>query len=297
MNISTVKANVLLFFVALIWGFVIVAQRMGLNYVGPFTFTAIRFALGALSLVPFLFFMRGKFSTSASLMPRAGTGTLVWGATLTGGVLYAGSSLQQVGLQYTTAGKAGFITGLYVVIVPIIGLFWRQKTDAGTWIGIFSAAIGLYLLSVTEALTISFGDLLQFAGAFFWAGHVLIIGWLSPRVNAIRLAFWQFVVCSILSLITAFFVETIALEEIVQAAVPILFSGVGSVGIAYTLQIVAQQKAKPSHAAIILSMETVFAAIGGWIILGEILSIRSLIGCGFMLAGMLISQLWSLSKS
>jgi drug/metabolite transporter (DMT)-like permease len=282
----------------MIWGFAFVAQRIGMDYVGPFTFNAVRFALGGLSLVPLLLITRGKKpSKSASLMPLAGTRTLFWGGVLTGGILFAGASLQQVGLLYTTAGKAGFITGLYVVIVPILGLFWRQKTDAGTWIGVFLAAIGLYLLSVTEAFTISFGDFLQLAGALFWASHVLVIGWLSPRINAIRLAFWQFMVCSTLSLITAICVETIAFEGIVQAAIPILYGGVGSVGIAYTLQVVAQQDAKPAHAAIIMSLETVFAAIGGWLLLDELLSTRSLVGCGFMLTGMLISQLWNLSRS
>lgn len=297
MNILIVKSNALLVLVALIWGFAFVAQRMGLDYVGPYTFNAIRFALGALSLVPLLFIIRGQSSTSASMISPAGSRTLAWGGVLAGGVLYAGASLQQVGLQYTTAGKAGFITGLYVVIVPIIGIFRRQRTDTGTWIGVFLAATGLYLLSVTDAFTVCFGDLLQLTGAFFWAGHVLIIGWLSPRINAIQLAFRQFVVCAILSLITALFVETITLAGIVQAAIPILYSGVASVGIAYTLQVVAQRNARPSHAAIIMSLETVFAAIGGWLLLDEILSARSLIGCGLMLAGMMISQLWNLSRA
>ena len=297
MNIFTVKSNALLFLVAMIWGFAFVAQRIGMDYVGPFTFNAVRFALGGLSLVPLLLITRGKPSKPASLMPQASARTLFWGGVLTGGILFAGASLQQVGLLYTTAGKAGFITGLYVVIVPILGLFWRQKTDAGTWIGVSLAATGLYLLSVTEAFTISFGDFLQLVGALFWASHVLVIGWLSPRINAIRLAFWQFMICSILSLITAIFVETISLDGIVQAAIPILYGGVGSVGIAYTLQVVAQQDAKPAHAAIIMSLETVFAAIGGWLLLDELLSTRSLVGCGFMLAGMLISQLWTLSRA
>lgn len=297
MNILTIKSNILLFFVALTWGFAFVAQRMGLDYVGPFTFNAARFGLGALSLIPLLLIRRDKPSAFVSLMPPAGTRTLVWGGMLTGGILFTGASLQQFGLQYTTAGKAGFITGLYVVIIPVIGLFLRQQTDIGTWIGVFLAATGLYLLSVTEAFTISFGDFLQLAAAFFWAGHLLVIGWLSPRINAVRLSFLQFVVCSILSLITALFVEKISFESIVQAGIPILFCGVVSVGIAYTLQIVAQQNAKPSHAAIILSLETVFAAVGGWIILNEILSARGLIGCGFMLAGMMISQLWNLSDA
>ncbi len=178
--------------------------------------------------------------------------------------------------MYTTAGKAGFITGLYVIIVPILGLFWRQQPQIGTWVGAILAAFGLYFLSVTEELTIEPGDFLVLIGAFFWAAHVLIIGWLSPRINPIKLAFSQYVACSILSLITASIVEDITLSSIFLAAIPILYGGLISVGIAYTLQVVAQRDAHPAHAAILLSLEAVFAAIGGWLILGEILSARGL---------------------
>jgi drug/metabolite transporter (DMT)-like permease len=158
------------------------------------------------------------------------------------------------------------------------------------------AAVGLYYLSVTDRFTIAFGDLLELIGAFFWAGHVLIIGWLSPRMEAVKLAFAQFVVCALLSLVTAVFTETITLEGIRAAALPILYGGLGSVGIAYTLQVVAQRDAKASHAAIILSMESPFAALGGWLILNEILSPRAMFGCGLMLAGMLVSQLYPLFR-
>jgi drug/metabolite transporter (DMT)-like permease len=197
-------------------------------------------------------------------------------------------------LVYTTAGKAGFITGLYVIIVPLLGLFWRQQPKIGTWLGAFLAAIGLYFLSVTEEFTIELGDLLVLIGAFFWAAHVLIIGWLSPRINPIKLAFSQYVACSILSLITACVIEDITMLSIFQAAIPILYGGLLSVGVAYTLQVVAQRDAHPAHAAILMSLEAVFAAIGGWLILGEIISARGLFGCGLMLSGMLLSQLWDL---
>jgi drug/metabolite transporter (DMT)-like permease len=193
-------------------------------------------------------------------------------------------------LVYTTAGKAGFITGLYVIIVPLLGLFWRQQPRIGTWIGAVLAAIGLYFLSVTEEFTIELGDLLVLIGAFFWAAHVLIIGWLSPRINPVKLAFSQYVACSVLSLITASLIEDITMLSIFQAAIPILYGGLLSVGIAYTLQVIAQRDAHPAHAAILLSLEAVFAAIGGWLILGEIISARGLFGCGLMLAGMLLSS-------
>ena len=181
-----------------------------------------------------------------------------------------------------------------MIIVPILGLIWRQQPRIGTWIGAILAAIGLYLLSVTEEFTIALGDLLVLIGAFFWAAHVLIISWLSPRINPIKLAFSQYVACSILSLITASNVETITFKAIMAAAIPILYGGLLSVGIAYTLQVVAQREAHPAHAAILLSLEAVFAAIGGWLILGEIISARGLVGCGLMLSGMLLSQLWGL---
>ncbi|MGD8411912.1 MAG: DMT family transporter, partial [Desulfobacterales bacterium] len=156
---------------------------------------------------------------------------------------------------------------------------------------------GLYFLSVTEQFTIDLGDLLVLIGAFFWAAHVLIIGWLSPRINPIKLAFSQYLACSILSLITATVIEDISMRSISQAAIPILYGGLLSVGIAYTLQVIAQREAHPAHAAILLSLEAVFAAIGGWLILDEVISARGLFGCGLMLAGMLLSQLWGLVGS
>jgi drug/metabolite transporter (DMT)-like permease len=216
---------------------------------------------------------------------------IILGGGLAGFALFMGATLQQVGLVYTTAGKAGFITGLYVVIVPILGLFWKQQSGLGTWFGAILAAAGLYLLTITAQFTIALGDFLELAGAFFWAGHVLIIGWLSPRIDPIKLAFFQYTACSFLSLLTAVITEVITLHGLFLATLPIAYGGLISVGIAYTLQVVAQRYAHPAHAAIILSLEAVFAAFGGWLILGETLSSRGLIGCSLMLAGMLLSQL------
>lgn len=294
MQSQTLKSDGLLLLTAVIWGFAFVAQRVGMDYVGPFTFTAVRFALGSLVLVPFIIYKRQGNGNQADLSQVGSPNTLIIAGSLAGIALYTAASLQQVGLQYTTAGKAGFITGLYVVIVPILGLTLRQKTNAGTWIGALLAATGLYFLSITEQLTIGYGDLLQVAGAFIWAIHVLIIGWFSPRVDPIKLAFVQFTACSVLSMGTAAVFEEIRLSGILQAGIPILYGGAVSVGIAYTLQVVAQRKAHPAHAAIILSLEAVFAALGGWIILGEVLTPRGLFGCGLMLTGMLLSQLWGL---
>jgi len=214
------------------------------------------------------------------------------GGGLAGLVLFAGASLQQVGLLYTTAGKAGFITGLYVVIVPLLGMLWKQWPGWGGSTGAAIAAVGLYFLSVTEEFNLAPGDAWELAGAFMWATHVLILGWLSPRVNVLKLACAQYAVCSCLSLLVAGYAETITAYGLREATIPILYGGVMSVGIAYTLQVVAQKVAPPTHAAIILSLEAVFAALAGWLILGEVLTTRGLVGCGLMLAGMIVAQIW-----
>ncbi len=281
------QADLLLLLVALIWGFGFVAQRVGMEHLGPYAFNGIRFLLGGLCLLPL-----ALRRTSVSTEQKNRRISLIKAGSLAGVVLFIAATLQQVGLQYTTAGKAGFITGLYVVLVPMIGLLLHQRTTTGTWIGAVAAAVGLYLLSVTDDFRIARGDLLELIGALFWAGHVLVLSYLSPRTVPVRLAMTQFFVCGALSLLTGFLLETITLQAIMDAAVPILYGGVCSVGAGYTLQVVVQRKAHPSHAAILLSLESPFAALGGWLLLDEMLSGRALTGCGLMLAGMLLSQLW-----
>lgn len=293
MKAATVKSDVLLLVTATIWGFAFVAQRVGMDHVGPFTYNGVRFALGALTLAPLLL-TRTKVSDAAPVpMTRRG---FVCGGGALGVVLFAAASLQQVALLYTTAGKAGFITGLYVVVVPILGLFWGQRPSAGTWTGAALAAAGLYLLSVTESFRMEYGDGLVLVSALFWSVQVLLVAWLSPRTRPVELAFYQFSVCAFLSLITAVLFETLEWAAVAAAAVPIFYGGVLSVGLAYTLQVVAQRDAHPAHASILMSLEAVFAAFGGWMLLGETLSLRGLVGCGMMLAGMLLSQLWALKK-
>jgi drug/metabolite transporter (DMT)-like permease len=284
------KADSLLMLTAIIWGGAFVAQRVGMDYVGPFTFNGVRFALGAFTLLPLA--LRGNKSKEEDLDKHFGSKQAILGGGLAGLVLFAGASLQQVGLIYTTAGKAGFITGLYVVIVPLLGMLWKQWPGWGASAGAFLAAVGLYFLSVTEEFNLAPGDAWELAGAFMWASHVLILGWLSPRVNVLKLACAQYAVCSCLSLLVAGCTETITAQGLMEATIPILYGGVMSVGIAYTLQVVAQKVAPPTHAAIILSLEAVFAALAGWLILGEVLTARGLFGCGLMLAGMIVSQLW-----
>ena len=285
----TYKSDGILLVAAAIWGFAFVAQRVGMQYVGPFTFNAVRFTLGSLSLLPLLFFQLKK--TPEYKFPQNPTKRLVAGGLLAGTALFLGSTFQQIGIVYTTAGNAGFITGLYVVLVPILGLFLKTKARFGTWVGVFLATVGLFLLSVTENFTIALGDLLVLISAFFWAGHVLVISWLAKRAHSLKIAIFQFSVCALLSFIFALIFETMQRGPVLDAAIPILYAGLLSVGVAYTLQIVAQKKAHPAHAAIILSLESVFAVLGGWLILNEKMSLKGLIGCALVLAGMLVSQL------
>jgi drug/metabolite transporter (DMT)-like permease len=263
-----------------------------MEHIGPFLFNGIRFALGSLSLLPLLYLGMGNGRAGTALHVPIARNLKMAGSVLAGLILFGGASLQQIGLVYTTAGKAGFITGLYVILVPIIGLKFGRSTSAGTWIGAVLAVTGLYLLSVTKQFTMEKGDIFVLLSAFMWAAHVLWISWLSPRMNSLILASVQFAICSMLSLITAAVFEPVILSSILAASVPILYGGLGSVGIAYTLQVVAQRDAHPAHASILLSMEGAFAVLGGWLILGEVLSLRGIAGCSFMLAGMLFSQLW-----
>jgi drug/metabolite transporter (DMT)-like permease len=298
----TIGADFLMLITAAVWGTAFVAQRAGMEHVGPYTFNAVRFALGALSLVPFLFVpadsaaQPGAPVASASSSPHKRTASrwtpaLLISGLAAGTVLFLGSSFQQVGIVYTTAGNAGFITGLYVIIVPITGLFFGQRPGTGVWFGAVLAVAGLYFINDAPGFRLAKGDLLVLVCAFFFAAHVLIIGRLSPRNPAVPLSIVQFLTCSALSLVTAMWRESLILQDLIAAAVPILYGGVGSVGIAYTLQVIGQKDAPPAHAAIILSLESVFALAGGFLILGEAVPGVKLVGCALMLAGMLSAQL------
>lgn len=287
MKSVTFKSDFILMLVAIIWGLAFVAQRIGMDHIEPFTFNGIRFTLGCFSLLPIVFLTRNR--TSA----KNNDGLIKLG-TISGVFLFFGISLQQVGLVYTTAGKAGFITGLYVVIVPILNLFLKQEnTTIGTWIGAIMAGIGMFFLSVTKDLTINFGDFLVLCSAFCFAFHLIIIGRISHRFNTAQLSLIQCLICAFLSLLVAAIFETFILEDILRVSIPLLYGGILSVGVAYSLQIYGQRNSPASHAAIIFSLESVVAAIGGWIILNEILSGSAIFGCALMLTGMLISQLYA----
>lgn len=285
------KSNLMLLIAAAIWGFGFVAQRLGMNYLEPFAFNSARFLLGSLSLLPLICFLsRQKLSRQKVNRYTKPNHSLSKGGLICGLVLFVAATLQQYGLFYTTAAKAGFITGLYLILVPIIGILLKHTTGFTTWLGAALALVGLYLLSVNDNFTMSLGDTLIFIGALFWAFHILVIDHFSGRIDPIQLSAVQFLVCGLLSLGVSLIIETPTLTGAIAGWQPILFAGVVSVGIAYTLQVIAQKNAKPSHAAIIMSLEAVFAAIGGVWLLDESLSPRAWFGCGLMLAGMLLSQ-------
>jgi len=281
--------SLLLLLAALIWGFAFVAQRAGMEHVGPFFFTGVRFALGTVVLLPLLLFERRRGATDG--LQSLSVWHTALGCSAAGLLLFFSVSLQQVGLVYTTAGKAGFITGLYVVIVPLLGLLRRQPAGATVWIGALAALAGLYLLSMRGALEIELGDALVLASAFGWALHVHLVGWLARNVHPIVVAVTQFGICAILALLVTLATETVTLEGVRGAALAIAYAGFLSVGVAYTLQVVGQRHVDPSRAGIILSLEAVFAVLGGWLILSEAMTPRMLAGCGLMLAGMLLSQI------
>lgn len=280
------KANVLLLLAAAIWGFGFVAQRLGMDHLEPYAFNGIRFAIGALSLLPLVWWYARQ-----QRLKGQDVKTLCQAGLPVGFLLFIGASLQQVGLLYTTASKAGFITGLYIVLVPVLGLFLRHKTSLNIWLGCAVALIGMYFLSVGDDFSLNMGDALVLVGAFFWAAHLLAIDHYVKKVTAVLLAMVQFVVCALLSLLVSAVLENPTLAQAIAAWQLLFYAGVVSVGLAYTLQIVAQAHAHPAHAAIILSLETVFAALGGVWLLSEVLDQRALFGCGLMLFGMLISQL------
>ena len=289
MKSQAIRADLLMLLAAAIWGFAFVAQREGMETMGPFLFNTARFFIGTVFLFPIVWYLSKKKKTQDN--KEKSTKKLLFAGFIAGLFLFIASSFQQVGIQYTTAGKAGFITGLYIFFVPLIGIFLGQRTGSGTWLGAFIAVIGLYLLSINEDFSIAKGDLLQLICAVFFAAHVLVIGYVAKKMDPLKLSLIQYFVSGILSLFIAVSIEVITWQMIVDTAIPLLYAGIMSIGVGYTLQVVAQQHAKSSHAAIILGLEGAFAVLGGWLILDENLSTRGLIGCALMLTGMFLSQL------
>jgi drug/metabolite transporter (DMT)-like permease len=298
MNRQALRADFLLVITSCIWGFAFVAQSAGMDYVGPFTFNGIRFLLGSLSLLPLIFFLRHRTGAGKAAAPpggsskRAGLKRIVFSSLAAGTCLFVAASLQQIGIIYTTAGHSGFITGLYVVLVPIFGAFLGRKTGIPTWVGAVFTLTGLYFLGAAgSGGVINIGDCITAVSAIFWTFHVLLIDALVKRVAPLMLSSGQFACCGIFSCIAAALRrEPLAVTDLVQGMIPILYGGLASVGVAYTLQVVAQKDAPPAHASIILCFEGVFAAAGGALILSEPLGSWTLLGFALMFCGMIATQ-------
>ena len=286
MQRSSLKADLLMVLTAAIWGSTFVAQQLGMEGVGPFTYTGARMLLGVALIAPLWNWRGGPF---ASLPAHHSQG--LWGAgLLLGLVLFCAINLQQVGLLGTSVSNAGFITGLYVVIVPVLLRLGGTHITRQAWIAVALATAGLYFLSVKPDAGIAAGDWLQLGGALLWAVHVLLVGRLTRRHDPLRLSVLQYLVAGLLSLAVALLQESITLAGLQQAAGAIAWGGLLSIGVAYTLQAIVQRDALASHAAVIYSSEGLFSALGGWLVLGEQIGLRGWSGAALLLAAMLLAQ-------
>lgn len=283
----TFKGNLILLLTAVIWGTAFVSQRVGMEYIKPNTFNGIRTMLGALVLVP-LILIRDKTGKSKKSDRRR----LLFGGAVCGVLLCLAGTLQTWGMVYTTSGKSGFITAMYMIFVPMIGLFVGKKLRLFTVIGIASGVIGMYLLTMSSSdLSINIGDAMTLVCAVVFSFHIMVIDRLSREVDGVKLAFIQFFVSGAINIILMFLFERPEWSLIQSCAVPILYSGIMSCGVAYTLQIVGQKYADPTPASIIMSMEAVFAALAGAILLKETLRPGEIVGCVLMFAAIIIVQL------
>ena len=297
MKKMTGKNTLMLFLTAFIWGSAFVAQSVGMDYIGPFTFSCVRSFIGGIFLIPCIWFLdkwrakNGGAEVQKTVATKEEKKMILRGGICCGLALCVATNLQQIGMQYTTVGKAGFITALYIVLVPIFGIFLKKKVEARIWVSVVISVVGLYLLCITDKLVLGKGDTLVLLCAVVFSIHILVIDYFSPKADGVRIACIQFFVTGILSAVPMFLFETPRLADICAAAVPVLYAGVLSSGVAYTLQIVAQKDADPTVASLILSLESVFSVLGGWIILGQKLSTREVTGCILMFAAIILAQL------
>lgn len=280
-----IKGISLLFLTSMIWGASFVAQSAGMDYIGPITFNGLRMVLGAIVLIPFALYQNKK-----KLSPK--NKKYLWrGGILCGIALFIASTIQQIGIVDTTAGKAGFITAMYVVIVPVLGLFLKQHQTKFVWMGVALSVVGMYFLTISEKLSFSYGDMMVLLGAVGFSVHILLIDIYSTKVDSIQLSCIQFSVSGMLGILCMFLFETPQVSQIAAAWLPLLYAGVGSCGIAYTLQILGQKNTNPTLASMILCLEAVFSVLFSWLLLGEKLSVKELFGCALIFAALLLAQI------
>lgn len=289
------KNACMLILTAFIWGTAFVAQSVGMDHLGPFTFNGVRNLIGGAALLPCIFFLERWNKKEQKKEPEQEVpGTqrdLITGGIACGLLLFAASSLQQIGLVYTSAGKAGFITAFYIVIVPVLGIFLHQKAGWKIWAAVAAALAGLYLLCITDGFSVNIGDFYVFLCALMFSVHILVIDHFAPKVDGVKMSCIQFFVCGIVSLIPMFLWEEPRIEGMILSWFPLLYAGVLSCGVAYTLQIVGQKNVNPTVASLLLSLESCFSVLAGWVILGERLSLREEAGCVLMFAAIVLAQL------
>lgn len=285
------KNACMLLLTAFIWGTAFVAQSVGMDYLEPFTFNGVRCLIGAIALLPCIwFFNRGKEKEN-KVNDKNEKRDLIKGGIACGILLFAASSLQQIGLVYTAAGKAGFITAFYIVLVPVFGIFLHKKIGWKVWTAVAIALAGLYFLCITEAFTIGVGDIYVLLCALIFSVHILVVDHYAPKVDGVKLSCIQFLVAGIVSIPFMVILESPKMGNMMTSWFPLIYAGVFSCGIAYTLQILGQKNVNPAIASLILSLESCFSVLSGWVILGERLSARETIGCIMMFAAIILAQI------
>ena len=299
------RGNALLLLAAFIWGLSFVAQSEGMKYIGPFAFIGIRSMLAGVSLAVFLGIRAAvtsgkkrreqdtqKVTAETWEAKQAGKKTLLAGGVSCGIILFVATMLQQIGILHTNEpGKAGFITALYLILVPLAGIFFRKRIGIKVWIAVVLGVCGMYLLCITEGFRMATGDLYLLGCAFVFTVHILVIDYFSPKIDGVAMSCIQFLVCGVFGMTGMFLTETVEIAHVLEAWLPLVFSGVFSGGVAYTLQIVAQKDTEPAVASLLMSLESVFAVFGEWLILGRFLTAREFGGCALMFAGILLTQL------
>ncbi|MCR4943694.1 MAG: DMT family transporter [Clostridium sp.] len=286
---SKIKGNIMLIVTALIWGNGFVAQSVGMNYIGPYTFLCVRGIIGGVFLIPCIFILN-KFNLIDDSKVKGNKKELIIGGILCGVVVCIANIFQQLGLLYTSVGKSGFITALYIIIVPLLGVFIKKKVQKKIWLYAFIALIGLYLLSINGEMSINKGDILSLICAFFFSIQIMLVDHYTPLVNGVKLSCMQFLVSGIISAIPMFIFEKPSVSGILAAYIPLLYAGIISFGVAYTFQIIGQKYTDAASASLLMSLESVFAVLGGWMILGQTLSFKEIMGAAIMFFAIILAQ-------
>ena len=287
-----IKSSLILLLTATIWGVAFVAQSVGMEYIGPFTFNAIRCVLGGLVLIPVILVLKKKKETGAENQEKEDKKTLWAGGIACGVILCIASNLQQFGIMEASVGKSGFFTALYIVMIPVIGIFIGKRPGIKLWFCVALAVVGMYLLCMKDgSFTIERADIMLLLCALVFSFHILVVDYFSPKVDGVKMSCIQFFVCGVLSAVGMLFTETPDISNIQAAWLPLLYAGFLSCGVGYTLQIVGQKGINPVIASLIMSLESVISALAGWVILGQVLSPKEILGCVLMFVAIIITQI------